>query len=58
MEGWAVAGEDGQPLITVMSDSELFGWKKPTTIRRPKPRKGVTPETFFADVKDRNETFM
>ena len=50
MEGWAVTGEDGQSLITVMSDSELFGWKKPTTIRRPKPRKGVTPETFFADV--------
>jgi transcription-repair coupling factor (superfamily II helicase) len=50
MEGWAVTGENGQPLLTVMSDSELFGWKKPTTIRRPKPRKGVTPETFFADV--------
>ena len=52
IEGWSLkepkAGS--KPLITVMSDSELFGWKKPTTIRRPKPRKGITPETFFADV--------
>ncbi|MBN1220367.1 MAG: transcription-repair coupling factor [Anaerolineae bacterium] len=53
MEGWTAAG--GQPeeqprLFTVMSDSELFGWKKPTTVRRPRPRRGVTPETFFADV--------
>jgi transcription-repair coupling factor (superfamily II helicase) len=51
IEGWAMREAAGsQPLLTVMSDSELFGWKKPTTIRRPKPRKGVTPETFFADV--------
>ncbi len=54
MEGWRLPGAGDQPddaaLITVMSDSELFGWKKPTTIRRRKPRRGVTPETFFADV--------
>jgi transcription-repair coupling factor (superfamily II helicase) len=52
IEGWSLRepGRDKVPLITVMSDSELFGWKKPTTTRRPKPRKGITPETFFADV--------
>ena len=58
IEGWTVhprpagqAGDDDDgALITVMSDSELFGWKKPTTTRRRKPRRGVTPETFFADV--------
>ncbi|RME72337.1 MAG: transcription-repair coupling factor [Chloroflexi bacterium] len=53
MEGWllsAGSGPDAPPLVTVMSDSELFGWKKPTAIRRRRPRKGVTPETFFADV--------
>jgi len=52
IEGWALRDvEQGDSsLITIMSDSELFGWKKPTTTRRPKPRKGVTPETFFADV--------
>ncbi len=37
-------------VLTVLSDSELFGFKKPTTVRRPRARKGVTPETFFADV--------
>jgi transcription-repair coupling factor (superfamily II helicase) len=52
IEGWQLRDprEDDTSLVTVMSDSELFGWKKPTTTRRPKPRKGVTPETFFADV--------
>ena len=52
IEGWSLRDEaDGKkPLVTVMSDSELFGWKKPTTIRRPKAQRGVTPETFFADV--------
>jgi len=52
IEGWSVrgAGSGETALVTVMSDSELFGWKKPTTVRRPKPRKGITPETFFADV--------
>lgn len=52
IEGWSLRGpESGSPpLVTVMSDSEIFGWKKPTTLSRPKPRRGVTPETFFADV--------
>jgi transcription-repair coupling factor (superfamily II helicase) len=55
MEGWALRSGSGQAgdspvLLTIMSDSELFGWKKPTTLRQRKPRKGVTPETFFADV--------
>lgn len=51
IEGWALRAESDSPaLLIVMSDSELFGWKKPTTLRQRKPRKGVTPETFFADV--------
>jgi transcription-repair coupling factor (superfamily II helicase) len=53
MEGWSLPGQQNghtPALFTVMSDSELFGWKKPTAVRRRKPRKGVTPETFFADV--------
>ena len=61
MEGWVLRAEpdealrsdqaeDSASLLTIMSDSELFGWKKPTTLRQRKPRKGVTPETFFADV--------
>jgi transcription-repair coupling factor (superfamily II helicase) len=52
IEGWSLraGAQDAPALVTVLSDSELFGWKKPTTVRRPKSRKGVTPETFFADV--------
>jgi transcription-repair coupling factor (superfamily II helicase) len=51
MEGWVLRNEADSPaLLTIMSDSELFGWKKPTALRQRKPRKGVTPETFFADV--------
>lgn len=52
MEGWSLPHNlNGRGAhLTVMSDSELFGWKKPTAIRHRKPRKGVTPETFFADV--------
>lgn len=53
IEGWSLRGETeagARTIVTVMSDSELFGWKKPTTIRRRKTPRGVTPETFFADV--------
>ncbi|MCL4298295.1 MAG: transcription-repair coupling factor [Anaerolineae bacterium] len=51
VEGWVMRGEADSPaLLTLMSDSELFGWKKPTALRQRKPRKGITPETFFADV--------
>lgn len=53
-EGWSLPSPDASadpPLFTVMSDSELFGWKKPAAVRQRKPRRrGVTPETFFADV--------
>jgi transcription-repair coupling factor (superfamily II helicase) len=48
MEGWTFSHDDMS--VMVMTDSEIFGWKKPTIIRRRKPRKGITPETFFADV--------
>ncbi|MEW5957692.1 MAG: transcription-repair coupling factor [Chloroflexota bacterium] len=53
MEGFSLPVESAggkRPLLTIMSDSELFGWKKPTAVRRRKPRQGMTPETFFADV--------
>ncbi len=63
VEGWTLRAEmEARPVrfskphrseetfITVMSDSELFGWKKPAALRQRRPRRGVTPETFFADV--------
>lgn len=49
-EGWSLPTDDNAALLTLMSDSEIFGWKKPTTVRRRQPRRGMTPETFFADV--------
>ncbi len=49
MEGWILNNESA-PEITLLTDSEIFGWKKPTTLSHRKPRKGFTPETFFADV--------
>lgn len=53
VEGWSLHPEPHErdrAAITLMSDAELFGWKKPVVVRRGKPRQGVTPETFFADV--------
>ncbi len=48
MEGWLLNGQSVE--LTILTDSEIFGWKKPTTLSHRQPRKGVTPETFFADV--------
>jgi transcription-repair coupling factor (superfamily II helicase) len=50
VEGWSLKGQADDILLTVMSDSELFGWKKPAALQTRRPRRGVTPETFFADV--------
>ncbi len=52
IEGWVLRDTHGEgaSLLAIMSDSELFGWKKPTALAPRRPRRGVTPETFFADV--------
>ncbi len=39
-----------QPLLSLLTDAELFGWTKPQPRRAARPRP-VAPETFFADVQ-------
>ena len=36
-------------LLNLLTDSEIFGWNRPTPRRRRKPRP-VAPETFYADI--------
>jgi transcription-repair coupling factor (superfamily II helicase) len=42
-----------QPVVTctLLTDTEIFGYHKPEPRRRPKARRPVTPESFFADVQ-------
>ncbi len=63
-EGWLLrperahldASENGSgdgrpvPLLSFLTDAELFGWSKPQVRRRPRARQ-VAPEAFFADVQ-------
>lgn len=46
-EGWVLHTESRQ--IHLLTDSEIFGWKRPEPRRRQRPRT-VTPESFFADL--------
>ena len=51
-EGWLLRTRaTTDPLLTLLTDVELFGVRKPLARRRPTKHRGVTPETFFADVK-------
>ncbi|MFQ5614564.1 MAG: DEAD/DEAH box helicase, partial [Anaerolineae bacterium] len=53
LEGWVLKDEASTSAaspLTILSDAELFGWRKPQPRRRPARPQGVTPETFFADV--------
>jgi transcription-repair coupling factor (superfamily II helicase) len=63
-EGWILFAENleddssapeltHQPIVTctLLTDSEIFGYHKPEPRRRPKARRPVTPESFFADVQ-------
>ncbi|MFQ5577701.1 MAG: transcription-repair coupling factor, partial [Anaerolineae bacterium] len=51
LEGWLLRPREGaDPALTMLTDAELFGVRKPQPRRRPRKRRGITPETFFADV--------
>jgi transcription-repair coupling factor (superfamily II helicase) len=47
-EGWTLHSPDGDPLLHLFTDAEIFGWSKPRA-RRPR-RKRAHPEVFFADL--------
>lgn len=59
-EGWTMTAPPGgrpllsaadSPLITLLSDTEVFGWAKPK--RRPFTRKkAASPESFFAELRE------
>ncbi|MBN1312282.1 MAG: DEAD/DEAH box helicase, partial [Anaerolineae bacterium] len=46
-EGWLLHGQD----ITthLLTDAEIFGWRRPEPRRRPN-RRAISPESFFADL--------
>ena len=50
-EGWTLAGgrDLSEPDVVLLTDTEIFGTSRPEP-RRPKARKSITPEAFFADV--------
>lgn len=52
LEGWLLRPREGSaPVLSLFTDAELFGDRKPQPRRRPRRQKGITPETFFADVR-------
>ncbi len=51
LEGWLLRPREGAaPLLTLLTDAELFGVRKALPRRRPRKPRGITPETFFSDV--------
>ncbi len=51
-EGWVLRGVDlgeGFSTFHLLTDAELFGWRRPEP-RRPTQRRKVAPEAFFADL--------
>ena len=47
-EGWVLSTPGGEPILSLCTDAEIFGWSKPRP-RRPR-RKPAPPEVFFADL--------
>ncbi len=51
-EGWTLRGIDlGRPFASIhlLTDAEIFGWRRPEP-RRPLRRRKAAPETFFSDL--------
>ncbi len=46
-EGWVLKG---QKILNLLTDAEIFGWKRPEPRRHHRP-KNITPETAFADLE-------
>ena len=47
-EGW-VFRPPGEAVVRLLTDAELFGWRKPEPVRR-RVRRPVVPEAYFADL--------
>ncbi|MBN1680595.1 MAG: transcription-repair coupling factor [Anaerolineae bacterium] len=47
-EGWVL--DDGNTGLHLITDAEMFGWKRPEPRRRQQPR-ALPPESSFADLK-------
>nr|MBN1230217.1 transcription-repair coupling factor [Anaerolineae bacterium] len=47
-EGWILSTENSR--VHLLTDAEIFGWKRPEPRRRRQPRP-VAPESFYADLK-------
>jgi transcription-repair coupling factor (superfamily II helicase) len=51
-EGWELYAQGGAvPVATLLTDTEIFGVRKPQMRRRQPPRQGAAPESFFSDLK-------
>lgn len=48
-EGWRF--RDGKTDLHLLTDAEIFGWRRPEPRRRMQPR-AVTPESYFADLAE------
>ncbi len=48
--GW-ILQEDDRPALHLLTDAEIFGWKRPEPRRRRQARQ-QSPEVFFADVSE------
>jgi transcription-repair coupling factor (superfamily II helicase) len=49
-EGWVLRAADGAG-VQVLTDAEIFGWKRPEPRRHTTPR-AISPESYFADVAE------
>ncbi|HEX3049602.1 MAG TPA: transcription-repair coupling factor [Aggregatilineaceae bacterium] len=47
-EGWIMQGQDTR--FHILTDAEIFGWKRPEPRRRQQPR-ALSPESTFADLE-------
>ena len=50
--GWVLRSHENlAPILTIFTDNELFGVRKFQARPQPRKHQGLTPETFFSDVK-------
>ena len=50
-EGFALENEQGQLILNLLSDVELFGWNRPAP-RRRREVQALAPESYFSDLEE------